>query len=155
VEIYTSRYFNYELLSSGLITPVRISMFPPLMELPYQLKYSVRALQPERSMIGEWPRYSNGFWRKLERVGMEAIARELAEIRRTERGRPLALLCYEDLMRGHRCHRVIFSLFWEQHAGERVHELTDEGEVLALEQLHRQTAPILDLWSEGVPRWRR
>jgi hypothetical protein len=148
VEIYTSRYVNFELLSAGLVVPVRISMFPPqrlLGELPYALKYSVRALQPEKHMMGEWPRFSTGMWAKLDTIGLEKIAGQLAAISRAEGGRSLALLCHEDVTpaRGHKCHRVVVSLWWSEQTGREIPELTDDGELLGLHRLHRQTAPIL------------
>jgi len=148
VEIYTSRYLNFELLSSGLVVPVRISMFPPqrlLGELPYELKYSLRALQPEWHMIGEWPRFSTGLWKKLDAIGPEKIAAQLAAISGSEGGKNLALLCFEDVTpaRGHRCHRTVASLWWLEQAGHEILELTDDGELLGLHKLHRQTAPIL------------
>jgi hypothetical protein len=148
VEVYTSRFLNYELLSSGAVEPVRISMFPPqrlLGELPYELKYSVRALQPERHMIGGWPKFSTSMWRKLDTIGVEKIASQLAAISRAEGGKSLALLCFEDVTpaRGHRCHRTVASLWWLAQTGSELEELTNAGEVLRLYQLHRQTAPIL------------
>jgi hypothetical protein len=148
VEVYLSRFLNYDLLSSGVVVPVRISMFPPqrlLGELPYELRYSVRALKPERHMIGEWPRFSTGMWTKLDTIGVEKIASQLAAISRAEGGKSLALLCFEDVTRarGHRCHRVVLSLWWLEKTGHEVPELTNEGEVLSLHRLHRQTAPIL------------
>jgi hypothetical protein len=148
VEAYTSRYLNFELLSSGLVVPVRISMFPPqrlLGDLPYELKYSVRALQPERHMVGEWARFSTGMWAKLDAIGAEKIAAQLAAISRAEGGRSLALLCFEDVTRarGHRCHRTVVSLWWLEQTGREIQELTDDGELLSLHQLHRQTAPIV------------
>jgi hypothetical protein len=148
MELYMSRFLNYDLLSSGVVVPVRISMFPPqrlLGELPYDLKFSVRALQPERHMIGEWPRFSTGMWTKLDTIGVEKIASQLAAISRAEGGKSLALLCFEDVTRarGHRCHRVVLSLWWLEKTGHEVPELTNEGEVLSLHRLHRQTAPIL------------
>jgi hypothetical protein len=148
MELYMSRFLNYDLLSSGVVVPVRISMFPPqrlLGELPYDLKFSVRALQPERHMIGEWPRFSTGMWTKLDTIGVEKIASQLAAISRAEGGKSLALLCFEDATRarGHRCHRVVLSLWWLEKTGHEVPELTNEGEVLSLHRLHRQTAPIL------------
>jgi hypothetical protein len=148
VEIYTSRFLNYDLLSSGVVVPVRISMFAPqqlLGELPYELKYSVRALQPERHMIGEWPRFSSSMWAKLNSIGVENIATQLAAISGAEGGKSLALLCFEDVTRarGHRCHRVVVSLWWLEQTGYEIPELTNDGEVLSLHKLHRQTAPVV------------
>jgi hypothetical protein len=45
--LFTARYLAENALTSGEVVPVRISMFPPqrlLGELPYELRYSVRAL---------------------------------------------------------------------------------------------------------------
>jgi hypothetical protein len=141
VEVYMSRFLNYELLSSGVVVPVRISMFAPqplLGELPYELKYSVRALQPERHMIGGWPRFSTGMLAKLETIGVEKIASQLAAISTAEGDKSLALLCHEDVTqaRGHRCHRVVVSLWWLEQTGHEIPELTNEGEALSLHQLH-------------------
>jgi hypothetical protein len=96
-------------------------------------------------MIGEWPRFSTGMWRKLDTIGVEKIASQLAAISRAEGGKSLALLCHEDVTpaRGHRCHRVVVSLWWMEQTGREIPELTNEGELLSLHQLHRQTAPIL------------
>ena len=122
MELYTSRYLNFNLLSSGVVVPVRVSMFPPqrlLGELPYDLKYSVLELQPEWHMVGEWPKFSTGMWRKLNTIGVEKIANQLAAISRAEGGKSLALLCFEDVTRarGHKCHRVVVSLWWLEQTG--------------------------------------
>jgi hypothetical protein len=146
VEVYTSRYLNFDLLSSGVVVPVRISMIDPrrlLGELPYPLKYSVRALQPERDMLGEWPRFSGGMWGKLSRIGLRAITQQLEAISKAEASKPLALLCYEDLTKGHQCHRAVVSVWWMEQTGRELEELTNDGELLSLHRLHKQTAPVL------------
>jgi hypothetical protein len=148
MEVYTSRYLNFDLLSSGVIVPVRCSMIAPqrlIGELPYELKYSVRALQPERHMIGKWSKFSTGMWAKLNTIGVEKIAAQLASISRAEGGKSLALLCHEDVTqaRGHRCHRVVVSVWWLEKTGYELFEITNDGELLNLHRLHRQTAPIL------------
>ena len=96
-------------------------------------------------MVGEWPKFSTGMWAKLNTIGVEKIAAQLAAISRAEGGKSLALLGFEDvtLARGHRCHRVVASLWWLGQTGQEMPELTDEGELLGLHKLHRQTAPIL------------
>jgi hypothetical protein len=152
VEVYTSRYLNYALLSSGLIVPVRISMIDPrrlLGELPYPLKYSLKALQPEHSHLGEWPKSCSAMWEKLSTIGNENITNQLASIYRAEGGKHLALCCYEDVThsRGHQCHRVVLSVWWFERTGRELEEITDEGELLGLRKLHKQAAPVL---SEGA-----
>lgn len=127
--------------------PVRISMIDPrrlLGELPYRLKYSVQALQPPRDALGEWPRTCASVWRKLNAIGIEKIAAQLAAISEAEGGKPLALCCFEAVAtRGHQCHRVIVSVWWLEQTGWELEEITNDGEVLALRQLHRQVRPVL------------
>ena len=144
-EVYTSRFLAKDVLASGMVVPVRVSMYPPqplLGELPYELKHTVRDLIPERTMHGEWRKFSPLFWEKLEHLGVEKIASQLAAIGARYDGKPLALLCFEDLLKGQRCHRVIISAWWRERSGQEVCELTNEGEVLKLEQLHHQVMPL-------------
>ena len=146
MEIYTSRYLNFDLLSTGLIVPVRISLLDPrrlLGELPYPLKYSVRALQPERSHLGEWPKTCSMMWEKLGGIGIEKISAQLAAIARAEGGKPLALCCYEDVTLPNQCHRTVLSVWWFEQTGRELEEITDDGELLGLRQQHRQTSPAL------------
>jgi hypothetical protein len=37
----------------------------------------------------------------------------------------------------------VVSLWWLEQTGHEIPELTNDGELLSLHQLHRQTAPIL------------
>jgi hypothetical protein len=84
-------------------------------------------------------------WAKLDAIGADKIASQLAAISEAEGGKSLALLCFEDVTRarGHRCHRTVVSLWWMEQTGLEIEELTDGGEVLGLHRLHRQTAPIV------------
>jgi hypothetical protein len=144
-EVYTSRFLAKDVLASGMVVPVRISMYPPeplLGGLPYALKHTVRDLIPERTMYGDWRKFSPLFWKKLEHVGVEKIAAQLAAIGAQHDGKPLALLCWEDLLKGQRCHRVIISAWWQERTGRRIPELTPDGELLGLDQLHHQVQPM-------------
>jgi len=128
---------------SGMVVPVRISLAPPPFELPYRLFYSARGLMLEPDYLGYWKNTSPAFWNKLDAIGPELIARQLAGISKREGGKPLTLCCFEDVTRPHRCHRVVFSLWWQERTGEPVYELTDEGELLHLDKLHPQCMPVL------------
>jgi hypothetical protein len=144
-EVYTSRFLAEDVLASGMVVPVRVSMYPPqplLGEFPYELEHTVRDLIPERTMHGDWRKFSPLFWEKLEQLGPERIAAQLAAIGALHDGKPLALLCFEDLLKGQRCHRVIISAWWRERSGQEVCELTNEGEVLKLDQLHHQVMPL-------------
>ena len=143
-ELYTSRYMAQDVLSSGVVVPMRISMIAPerFFPLGYEIAGEARSLMPERPMQGEWRSFSPAFWRKLDRIGPEKIADELTAISAEHDGRALALLCFEDLQKGQRCHRAIVSAWIESETGIAVPELTDAGEVLALEKLHPQVMPV-------------
>ncbi len=144
-ELYTSRYFNEEILSSGEVVPTRISLRSPEslgIELPYPLRHGVPALAPEQKMLGEWAQLSAQMWLKLSAIGIETIARKFMEISEVEDGKPLALLCSEDVRRPTRCHRVVVSLWLEEALQRPVPELVEGGEVLTLEKLHKQTKPM-------------
>jgi hypothetical protein len=144
-EVYTSRFLAKDVLASGIVVPVRVSMYPPeplLGELPYTLKHTVRDLIPERTMHGDWRKFSPLFWKKLEHVGPEKIVAQLAAIGAQHDGKPLALLCFEDLLKGQRCHRVIISAWWQERTDRRIPELTPDGELLGLDQLHHQVQPM-------------
>jgi hypothetical protein len=144
-EVYTSRYMASDVLSSGLVIPIRVSLYPPqplIGELSYELAGTVRELIPERRMYGDWREFSPTFWRHLDWIGPEKILAKLGAIGAEHGGKPLALCCYEDLLKGQMCHRTIFSAWWREQSGREVCELTNEGEVLKLEQLHHQVMPL-------------
>jgi hypothetical protein len=146
-EVYTARYLATDVLSSGAVIPVRISMYPPEpllgAALPYQVGHTVRELIPQRHQHGDWRKFSPLFWNHLDETGPEKIAFRLAAIAAQDAERkPLCLLCFEDLQRGQLCHRVIVSAWWREHTGQGIYELSNEGEVLTLEQLHHQVMPL-------------
>ncbi len=138
-ELYTSRYFAERILGSGPVVPVRISMDPPIIPLGYELKEIAETLLVEPAMLGEWDHLSTHYWLKLDRLGVEEIAGELAGISARHNGLPLALCDYEDLTKGHRSPRVAFAVWWEENTGHEVLELTDKGERLHHTQLHKQS----------------
>jgi hypothetical protein len=61
---------------------------------------------------------------RLETHGAVAIGVRLREIHEQHDGRPLALLCYEDLTQpGLYCHRRLFADWWHEQTGEVIPEL--------------------------------
>lgn len=70
--------------------------------------------------------------KRLEKAGVEKIAERLLEIHReyggsATMGRPLALLCYENLQKpGKWCHRTMFAAWWERETDQKVPELDPE-----------------------------
>jgi hypothetical protein len=65
---------------------------------------------------------------RLEKHGAEKIHARLTEIHHENDGRPLALLCFEDLEQpGIWCHRRAFAAWWLEQAGEVIPELGAES----------------------------
>jgi hypothetical protein len=154
-ELFIGRYFAEQVLGSGAVVPVRISMDPPVVPLGYELQETAETLLVEPAMLGEWDHLSTHYWRKLDRLGVEEIAAELAAISKRHDGLPLALCDYENLLtRGHRSPRVVFAVWWEMNTGREVLELTDKGERLHHTQLHKQSRYRPPKPPEEDRRWR-
>ncbi len=92
-------------------------------------------------MAGEWPWLSPTYWGYLDSQSAQKIGKELEAISERYRGKPLALLDYEDLAKGHRSLRVVFAAWWEENAGQVVPELLEDGQILHYSQLHKRTRP--------------
>jgi hypothetical protein len=138
-EVVTSRYFCTNLLTSGRYVPVRASMFEPVILLPYGLEEAPSILPvPGPDTLSEWHPLRAAYWRQLDRTGLKAIAAELREISKRHGGRPVCVLDYEDLEKGHRSPRVVFGRWWTERTGVQVPEVTDDGRMLYHADLHRQ-----------------
>lgn len=141
-KLYTTRFLATDVLMSGVVEPVRVSMFPPKMDLPYEIEHTAWDLRPIKSMMGSWPQFSGEYLEKLDKDGITLIADRLDKIAGNSENKPLALLCYEDLTRGQGCHRHIFGVWWEEKTGDVVYELTNDGELIHPLNLHRQV-PVM------------
>ncbi len=93
--LYTSRYFNDDLLESGEVIPVGISMEPPIIPLSYDIIDGPDFLKPTYEMmrVGEWSMYSPFFLVSLERIGIENVSEWLKQASRWHDNKPVALLC--------------------------------------------------------------
>lgn len=138
-EVFTSRYFNTDLLTSGEVVPVRGSIHPPVVPLPYPLEVAPSILpEPGPLTLSEWHPTRSTYWRQLDATGLPAIAAELRAISERHGGKPLAVCDYEDLERGHRSPRVVFGRWLSEKAGIEVPEITADGRRLPHAELHRQ-----------------
>jgi len=151
--LFTARYFAQDVLSSGETVPVRISYEAPIIPLDYPLEETAETLLPEFAMLGEWDHLCQSYRHKLETLGVKRIGEELSAISDRHDGRPLALLDYEDVVRGLRNHRIVFSQWWEQRTGQAVLELTSDGKTLHYSQLSRQVQPKIPKPKEDDPRF--
>ena len=153
-QLFTSRYFAEDVLSTAEVVPVRVSYEAPIVPLGYTLEEIAETLVPEFAMLGEWDHLCQTYRHKLDTLGVERIGEELSAISDRHDGRPLALLDYEDLTRGLRNHRVVFSHWWEQRTGQAAFELTNDGEKLHYSRLPKQVQPKLPKPKEDDPKYR-
>jgi hypothetical protein len=151
--LFTARYLAEGIFTGGEVVPVRVSMRPLLIPLPYNLEETARSLVPEPWMTGEWTWLSPTYWGYLDSHGVGEIGKELKAIGERHGGKPLALLNYEDLTKGHRSLRVVFAAWWEANTGQVVPELLDDGQILHYSELHRRTRPKRPKNPREDPRW--
>lgn len=151
-KVVTSRYFATELLTSGKVVPVRGSMFEPVVPLDYELEKAPSILPVAGpDTLGEWHPLRAAYWRQLDRTGLETIAAELREISDRHGGKPLAVLDYEDLEKGHRSPRVAFGRWWTEKTGMQAPEATDDGRLLYHHDLHKQVRGRPKVADEPLP----
>ena len=110
VELYTSRWQNRALETAPVIA-VGISRGAPKFRVGYRYR-RLPDLYPDSWMFGieDDERFNEAYRRKLDGIGMDRIAAQLARISWEEGGKALALLCYEADPA--RCHRGLFAEFW-------------------------------------------
>lgn len=133
--IYTSRFANAA-LKTGEYTTVRISVGTPRWTLGYTINGEMKELMPFGLRDVEDKEDFRGlFYAKLEQIGVDAIGRKLKRLEAL--GKPVVLLCYEDIRKGdwNWCHRRIFADWWNAKTGEVIEELPDAKPV---------KAPIMD-----------
>ena len=153
-ELYTSRYFAERVLSSPELVPVRVSLDPPIIPLSYPLEEVAPLLILPLGIFGDSPKLNPAYWEHLDRIGLAAIAGELNEISARHGGKPLALVDYEDLQRGHGSHRVVIGAWLEEQTEQPVLELTDDGQRLHYTELPEQAQPIIPQPRTEDRRWR-
>jgi hypothetical protein len=86
---------------------VRITLGAPRFKLRYPIAASLRELAPDRSWFhAPAQEFRAAYLAKLEAAGYDAILSRLRELHDTA-GRPVILLCYEDLRKPDlECHRT-------------------------------------------------
>lgn len=122
--LYVSRFSNPE-LRSGKYTAVRISIGTPKWPLGYEVAGEIKDLMPW-GLLGKYsheefvPRYRS----KLDAIGANRIRNSIQRFEAM--GKPVVLLCYEDVrVPGQTCHRTTFAEWWQEKTGEIVEELPD------------------------------
>ena len=129
--IYTSRYSNKAIVTSGLVA-VRVTRTPPRWKLPYTT-VGFLDLAPTFAMLkaaklpGGAKVFDDAFEDILERLDPKAIAKKLKDIQMTKPdARGVVLLCYEDVrVPGTRCHRLQVARWLGEKLGITVAELDE------------------------------
>jgi len=124
IELATSRYQGRELIIASGLVPVGITVGRPKWNPTYdgeQIVY-LSELAPWRLMrIEDDVEFTRRYLERLDRLGVERIARQFAAISAEHDGGGLVLLCYEPA--GEFCHRRAFASWFEDRTGQHVPEL--------------------------------
>ena len=121
VELYTSRWQN-RALETAPVAAVGISRGAPKFRVGYRYR-RLPDLYPDGWMFGikDDDRFNEAYRRKMDTLGVDRIAAQLARISQEEDGQPLCLLCYEADPA--RCHRSVLAAWWTEQTGQVIEEL--------------------------------
>ena len=126
MDLATSRYQAADLIAASGRAAVGITLWYPRWKLRYPVIANLRQLAPTREMlaIGDACTFDKMYQDRLDEFGVGEVARLLTDCAERANTEHLILLCYEDLTKpGLRCHRRLFSAWWQAHTGEIVPEL--------------------------------
>lgn len=68
-------------------------------------------------------RFDKLYVERLNRKGVDRIARQLSALLLDHPDGTIVLCCYEDLLKGERCHRQTFARWWLEQTGELITDL--------------------------------
>ena len=72
-QLFTSRYFAEDVLSTGDVVPTRVSYEASIIPLSYPLEEIAETLVPAFAMLGEWDHLCQTYLHKLDTLGVEMI----------------------------------------------------------------------------------
>ena len=137
MDLATSRYQAADLIEASGRAAVGITLGYPRFKLRYPLIANLRQLAPTREMIqvDDAHLFEEMYRNRLDDLGVGGVRELLTMCVERANNERLAILCYEDLTKpGMRCHRRLFSAWWEVNTGESVPELQPD---VRQEQLFR------------------
>jgi hypothetical protein len=124
LELATSRYHAAELIRASGLAPVAISLGLPKWPLGYELAGHLIELAPRRAIFHlPWEQFEPAYLRELDRVGWAAVEEQLRSIAAAAGSAGCVLLCFENILRGERCHRRLAAEHWRERTGQDVPEL--------------------------------
>jgi hypothetical protein len=122
VKLFTARYADYD---PAWGVAVRTSVGTPRRWRHETLDHVRRVTPYGIRHVTDRAAFTRLYTERLERAGADAIYGRLQGISDAHEGRPLVLLCFEDLREPDRfCHRTLLGAWLEEQLGIDVHELT-------------------------------
>jgi len=129
LDLATSRYQAADLIEASGRAAVGITLGYPRFKLRYPIVANLRQLAPTREMlqVKDACTFEGMYRHRLDDLGVVEARRLLDDCAERANNDHLLMLCYEDLTKpGLRCHRRLFSAWWEARTGEAVPELEPE-----------------------------
>jgi hypothetical protein len=129
MDLATSRYQAADLIEASGRAAIGITFGYPRFKLRYPLIANLRQLAPTREMIrlDDPHTFEEMYRERFDHLGVSGVRELLTMCAERANNERLVLLCYEDLTKpGLRCHRRLFSAWWEARTGEAVPELKPE-----------------------------
>lgn len=122
-QLYTSTWQNHDLACLE-VTPTGISRGMPRWRTPYRYRL-LRLLAPSREAFAlrNDNEFDQAYVAGLKAIGIEKIATVLRHLSEEHGGKPLVLLCYEDVHAGQACHRRTLARWIEEKTDQEVPEL--------------------------------
>jgi len=126
-DLYTSYWSNRDLAKVDMVK-VSISRGQPKWPLPFRYRRAM-LLAPSRETFAlpSDRAFEAAYLAELEEAGVEKIGAMLRKISDEEGGKPLVLLCWEDVHAGQLCHRRMFAAWWTEQTGQQVPELQNSA----------------------------
>lgn len=122
--VYTCRWSSLKGLPS-FVLPVRISIGKPRF-IPGADEFpAIHELMPYGILgVDDQADFTKRFRHRLHRKTPQVIQERFDHLHARYDGRPLVLLCYEDLTKVDQwCHRTIFREWWRDKTGAIIHDL--------------------------------
>jgi uncharacterized protein YeaO (DUF488 family) len=126
----TSRYQAADLIAASGAAPVGISLWGVRFKIPYKVVARIKELAPDSRALKSfrndeisWEEFEAAYIVKLDGFGAESITSRLASVAEEVGNPKLALLCFEKVNEGERCHRRTFASWFEERTGQQVPEL--------------------------------
>lgn len=120
--LFTSRWSNRDL---GKLDAQMVAISRGVPHWPPGFRYrKLMDFAPTREEFGlPEDEFDRAYLSRMDSIGVQAILDALTAISDEAGGKPLVLLCWENVLKGEGCHRRLLAGFIEERAGIEVPEL--------------------------------